>query len=742
MDRQYSQIKLRDLSATSTGTSGSNLDLSSSRDFMWNRQFDLKWDLTKSIKLGLQTAMNASIIEPRLTPEIGKEYYESWRDSVWSNIKKLGVPYSYQQVFNASWRLPIDKLPLLDWVNVNAAYNSNYSWNRTAKIEGETQLGNIATSMGAWQWDGQFNLETLYNKSKYLKDVNRRFGPQSSLGRPKFQSRTYTQEVNLEKNKLITVNHRLGSEKFKFTAVDKAGKPVTLNYKIKNATTIEITPTIKKDSILLTLVSLDPNIQSDAKSTVDFVARTLMMVRRVSFTYRTSNSMVLPGFKYEPNFLGQQSVDGVLAPGYGFVFGFVDANTIKNINQNWLVKNDTVVTPATNAFTSDLDIKASVEPIPGFKIDLNAKRYQAKNTSTQYMFPDMPQTYSGSYNITLIALSTAFKPMGTAKNNYSSVLFDNFLANRQVIADRLNGKLAGTRYPNTGFLKTNGLGGSNYNSNLGAYGLNSTDVLIPAFLAAYTGRNVNTVNTDPFLSLLSVLPNWRVSYDGLSNIPWVKDHFKSVSLTHAYTCKYSIGSYTSYSTWVGLDGDNSALGYIRDVQSDNYAIPSSPYNISDVSLTEQFSPLLGVNVAMKNSVTGKVEYRKQRNMVLNLSSTQLIESGTSEYVVGLGYILKDFDVILRLKSDKQTKVKNDLKISADVSYKDIKTLLRKVEENITQASNGNKLFTLKVMADYVFSSKLNIQLFYDRQSSTPLISSSYPVSSTNFGVSFKFMLTR
>jgi len=742
MDRQYSQIKLRDLSATSTGTSGNNLDLSSSRDFMWNRQFDLKWDLTKSIKLGLQTAMNASIIEPRLTPEIGKEYYESWRDSVWSNIKKLGVPYSYQQVFNASWRLPIDKLPLLDWVNVNAAYNSNYSWNRTAKIEGETQLGNIATSMGAWQWDGQFNLETLYNKSKYLKDVNRRFGPQSSLGRPKFQSRTYTQEVNLEKNKLITVNHRLGSEKFKFTAVDKAGKPVTLNYKIKNATTIEITPTIKKDSILLTLVSLDPNIQSDAKSTVDFVARTLMMVRRVSFTYRTSNSMVLPGFKYEPNFLGQQSVDGVLAPGYGFVFGFVDANTIKNINKDWLVKNDTVVTPATNAFTSDLDIKASVEPIPGFKIDLNAKRYQAKNTSTQYMFPDMPQTYSGSYNITLIALSTAFKPMGTAKNNYSSVLFDNFLANRQVIADRLNGKLAGTRYPNTGFLKTNGLGGSNYNSNLGAYGLNSTDVLIPAFLAAYTGRNVNSVNTDPFLSLLSVLPNWRVSYDGLSNIPWVKDHFKSVSLTHAYTCKYSIGSYTSYSTWVGLDGDNSALGYIRDVQSDNYAIPSSPYNISDVSLTEQFSPLIGVNVAMKNSVTGKVEYRKQRNMVLNLSSTQLIESGTSEYVVGLGYILKDFDVILRLKSDKQTKVKNDLKISADVSYKDIKTLLRKVEENITQASNGNKLFTLKVMADYVFSSKLNIQLFYDRQSSTPLISSSYPVSSTNFGVSFKFMLTR
>jgi len=183
------------------------------------------------------------------------------------------------------------------------------------------------------------------------------------------------------------------------------------------------------------------------------------------------------------------------------------------------------------------------------------------------------------------------------------------------------------------------------------------------------------------------------------------------------------------------------LGYVRDVQTNN-PIPSSPYDISSVSLSEQFSPLIGVNVVMNNSMTGKLEYRKQRNLELNLTSTQLVEAATDEFVVGAGYLLKDFDVILKLKSNVQTKVKNDLKLSADLSYKDIKTLLRKVEENITQASSGNKMFTLKVMADYVFSSKLNIQLFYDRQSSQPLISSSYPVSSTNFGVSFKFMLTR
>jgi cell surface protein SprA len=353
----------------------------------------------------------------------------------------------------------------------------------------------------------------------------------------------------------------------------------------------------------------------------------------------------------------------------------------------------------------------------------------------------MPKTFTGSYNMTIMALATSFKPTGTAQQNYNSVLFNTLLANRQIVANRMNTQYAGTRYPNSGFLKGTSVANSEYTSSLGSYGLNSPDVLIPAFLAAYTGRNVNTVDTNPFLSILSILPNWRINFDGLSNLDWVKDKFKSVSLTHAYTCSYNIGSYTSYSTWVAMGSSNADMGYVRDVQSNN-PIPSSPYDISDVMINEQFSPLIGVNVAMKNSMTGKLQYNKQRNLDLNLSSTQLIESATDEFVVGLDYVVTDFDVILKLKSNKQTKVKNDLKLSADLSYKDIKTLLRKVDENITQASSGNKLFALKIIADYVFSSKVNIQLFYDKEMSTPLISSSFPVSSSNFGVSFKFMLAR
>ena len=742
MNRQFSQVKLRDLLQPQMVN---NFEMNFSKDFMWNRNFDIKYDLTKSLHFSFQTVMNANIDEPYYTPEIGKEHYAEWRDSVWSQIRKLGNPYAYQQVFSPSWNLPINKIPVFDWITANASYNSNYNWNRSAKLIGSVDVGNMATTMGTWSGDGQLNFESLYNKSKYLKEVNRKYNASAQRGGvQKFQSRNFKQSVTLEEGKKITINHRLGSEKLAITVLDKKGRPMAVNYKSISPTAIELTSGNTADSASISIATLDPNVQSVGKTVVDFSTRFLMMVRRASITYRQSNSMVLPGFKPEAGFLGQtKDVNGVSAPGYGFTFGFFDDNTIQNaLDNDWLYKSDSIVNPASTAFTSDLDIKATLEPLPGLKIDLNAKRYTANNTTIQYMFDGMPQTFNGSYNITQIAFKTAFMKTGTADENYASEVFDNFLANRQVIANRLNARMKDTRYPKTGFFtELPAVGGEFFDEKLGKYNPNSTDVLIPAFLAAYTGRDVNTVDTNPFLSVLSVLPNWRMNYDGLSRIQWVKDNFRSISLTHAYTCRYSIGNYTSFSTWVAMDDNNNALGYVRDVQSNN-PIPSSPYDISSVSLTEQFSPLIGVNAVLKNSMTTSLKYGKQRTLALNLSSTQLIESATDEFTLGIGYVLKDFDVILKLKNNQQSRVKNDLKLNADVSYKDIKSLLRKIDENLTQASSGNKLISLKIMADYVFSSKVNIQMFFDRQMSTPLISTTFPVSSTNFGVSFKFMLTR
>ena len=260
------------------------------------------------------------------------------------------------------------------------------------------------------------------------------------------------------------------------------------------------------------------------------------------------------------------------------------------------------------------------------------------------------------------------------------------------------------------------------------------------------------MNLNPFLSILRILPNWSVTYDGLGKLPWMKDHFKSVTLTHAYTCKYAIGSFGSFSTWVGADGNNKMLGFVRDVTSDAPR-PSSAYDISNVTITEAFSPLIGLNMTMKNSLSLKAEYRKQRNLALNVTSVQLTEGHTSEFVIGGGYTIKNLNFITKKKDGGQKKVSNDLKLQVDVSYKDVKMLLRKVPGNIrddhneldrgiTQASSGNKVLAIKISADYVLSQKINLQLFYDHQGTTPLISSSYPVKADNIGLNIKLMLTR
>jgi cell surface protein SprA len=348
---------------------------------------------------------------------------------------------------------------------------------------------------------------------------------------------------------------------------------------------------------------------------------------------------------------------------------------------------------------------------------------------------------TGSFNITQIAIGTAFHKLGSADENFASETFSQFLNNRDIMADRVQRQYNGLKYPNAGFIPAH-LRNKPYDSKNGAVADNSADVLVPAFLAAYIGRDANSISLSPFMSLLQSLPNWSVTFDGLGKLPWLRDQFKSINLTHAYTCKYAVGSYSTYSTWTpALDWSNKQIGFVRDVTTD-MPIPSSAYDISSVTLTESFSPLIGLNMTMKNSLSAKFEYRKQRNISLNVNSVQITEGHTDEFVIGAGYTIKNLNFIAKSKNGGQKKVSNDLKLNVDVSYKDIKTLLRKVEENLTQASSGNKVFGIKISADYVLSQKINLQLFYDHQGTTPLISSSYPIKSDNIGINIKLMLTQ
>lgn len=746
MHRTFSHMKMRDL----TGATAADMDLTYSKDFTWDRNVDIKYDLTKNMKFSFQSAMNAIIDEGKYTPEIlnnryfdpefNHDHYEAWKDTIQRSLAKFGSPYTYQQVFTASWNVPFNRIPYLDALNANASYNANYNWTRTASTTNGLRRGNTVSSTQSWQVDGSINFETWYGQSKYWKTMTQRYtGRQSKRN---FKPRTYTQTVDFKKGEAIEITHRLNSEVLTINVTDPEGKAVPVTFKPNGNTKVTITPKADCAKAAVSITSRDPNERTPAQTAGDMFAYLGTMIRRLQVTYRETNSMTIPGFEPEAGFMGQSLGHRPAAPGFDFAFGFIPGDMLERAKRNgWLSGDTSIVQPATRAHTSDFDIKLTLEPLPGLKVQLNGKRYFAQSSSIIYTYDYPQENMTGSFNITQVALGTMFSRVGSQEENFANSAFDQFIANREMLKERVQDQYTGITLPSEGFMSNIPQGTKYDPTKHGRVSSNSADVLVPAFLAAYTGRDARKMDLNPFLGILKILPNWSVTYDGLGKLPLIKDHFKSITLTHAYTCKYAIGSFGSYSTWVGADGSNKMIGFVRDVTNDAPS-PSSAYDISNVTLTEAFSPLIGLNMTMKNSLSFKAEYRKQRNLALNVTSVQLTEGHTSEFVLGAGYTIKNLNFITKKKDGGQKKVSNDLKLQVDVSYKDVKMLLRKVGEGITQASSGNKVLAIKISADYVLSQKINLQLFYDHQGTTPLISSSYPVKADNIGLNIKLMLTR
>ncbi|MDO4190271.1 MAG: cell surface protein SprA [Bacteroidales bacterium] len=752
LDRLYNETQMRDLDGSMNidVTDPKNPLLSSSKSFTWGREFELRYDLTKNLKFSLRTGTD-SRFEESLTSPVNKKLfpteYESWRDTILQSMRVGGTPLEYDQTFTATWSVPLNKIPALDWITANAQYSSAYSWDYGAVLGNNTNVGNIVGSISSWQVDGNLNFEKLYNKSKYLKGVAQRLSSTKAVNNirrgnanTRFTPRSYSKTFSVEPGKSTDLKHNLNSTTFTITFVDKNGNKVKVPYREIDPNNIRIKSHKGLDSITVNIETRNPAEATVNQHGTDYLMRFLMLIRRGSIAYKESNALTVPGFQSSIGFMGQKNMgDGVLAPGLAFAFGVPGMSFIeKAVDNGWLFMNDSIINPATLNKSQDLDIKLNLEPLPGFKIDLTAKYMATKSNSIQYMYSGMPTQFTGTFQMTHVAIATAFWRRGKV-DRYDSRTFELFEHNRNTIASRFEQRYQGTNYPTTGFMSDHALAGQTFDKQNGGVNINSPDVLIPSFFAAYSGRDINKVNTNIIPKLWSLLPNWKVSYDGLSKIPWFAKHFRSVTLNHQYTCTYSIGSYSSYANYVEND---DGFGFVRNVTTGN-PIPSSAYDVSTVVLNESFMPLISVDVAMKNSFTFKAEYKQQRTASLNLTSTQVVEATSQEYVLGMGYVMKDFDVMLKTKSSRVKKVKNDLTLRLDLGYKSIATIISKLDsDDVPQATAGSKTITIKFTADYVFSSRLNFRFFYDYQSNAPLITTSYPMSDSNIGISIKLMLTR
>lgn len=745
MMRNYYEIQLRDLVSNTTG--GSNVPVSFSQNFSWDRAFSIRWNLTNSLNLSFSSGTNARIEEPhvQVNKKINADEYRLWKDSVMQSIRNLGTPMKYDQSFQATWTLPLQHIPILDWANSTIGYNATYNWDRGAITEDvEQEIGNVIRNQRQIDWQAGFNFQSLYNKSAYLKKVNQKYAQTTMASRTPEQKKPskIVLDLTLNTDSGTIVEHKMFSKKVRLSARRLSnGKAFPIKYKILNFAQAEI---LNQDTVALkvTVVQAEQPVRATFIKAGEYSSRFLMMLRRFNIQYTQSDGMLLPGFRPEIGDVFGQKRTGILSPGLGFAFGDVRRGYIDDaVDRGWMVMNETNITPAVINYSTNLNVRADLEPISGLKINLNANRTSMKNTSVEYMLDGMPETQTGSFTITTISLKSAFKSSGNAGNEYASSTFEEFRKNIDIIAGRLENNFAGTTYPNKGFLTGTGFAGNSYNKANGEINKKSSDVLIPAFLAAYTGKSAKGIGLSSFPSLSSMLPNWRVTYEGLIQIPFFKKHFKSFMLSHQYRSTYAVGSYSTFQSWVQADGGDSGLGFIRNVQKDN-PMPSSAYDISSVSLIENFSPLLGVDATLLNNMTGRVQYNKTRTLNLNVSSYQIVEALSDEIVVGLGYKLTEFNKVLKRKGSQN--FSNDLTVRVDYSYRKMQSIIRKIEQGtLPQATSGNIAKTFQFSADYALSRALTLSAFYDLQMNEPLISNaSYPTSNSNYGISIRFSLAQ
>ena len=753
LSRIYYELQERDMD----DLGGSSLPVTFNSQILWNRDFSMRWDITKNLHMNFQSGTQAEIEEPYSDKPINKDLYpdrySAWKDSVWTSIKHFGRPLDYRQTFTASYQLPLNKLPIFDWVNADANYTATYNWVRGREKEDGTSLGNTISNNRQITINSTLNMETLYNHFPFLKKTNDRFkkaipkpqpkkketkkpaasgkdsttpasslaGKKESAALPKNKN-AFEKEVTLLPDTTITVAHNKKSKRLVVTAKTKDGRTYPIKYKVVDQNKISIK---SKDSVAIKLTVLAKPALDDERwyKTAQSAARFLMMVRSIGISYRNQYSMALSGFMPEVGDAFGQRTGGVMAPGLGFAFGLTgDEFLDKAADNGWLLMADSISTPATTNKTTDLQLRATLEPLRDLKIDLNASRTESRSRSIQYMYQGMPTTQSGTFNMTTISISSSLEKMGDANDGYPSAAFDRFCESLPRFQEMASG---------------------HYGSAVDQY---SAVVLIPAFLDSYTGSGGGSLDLIPALTKL--LPNWTIRYSGLSKLKWFNERFKSVNINHSYKSVFALGSYTSSSETASLLG----------------------WNVPTVSINESFSPLIGVDVTFLNNMTLKAEYRRTRVLNLSMTSVQINESRSNDIVFGMGYKISDFRLFgagtsRKIKkaqggskskkaddansSQKQTTsskkggVNHDLNLRLDISLRDQAAITRDIATRTSAASSGNSAFKMSFMADYTLSRLLTLSAYYERQTNTPLLSSSsYPTTTHDFGLSMKFSLTR
>lgn len=816
-----------------------NLNTYFNRRFTWERNYDLGWDISKSLRFNFDATMRSLIDEPYAFDNEGKILSrKAVRDSIIKNVLKLGRPKNYTHNASLNYTLPFKTIPMMDWVTVKASYTASYTWSAQSlklqnldagtfqEVNNSRNLGNVIQNNSVRQINGDLDFTKLYDKSKYLQKINRpakssgagksnnskipagqrggrggkdpgidndndpgSIGPggapggrnnpsgtggggKSGGGNPAAGPTGAPPSKNDPSNprdpnnpnaggNLGGANNPAGNNPAANPGAVPGGaqpqpggiRPAGQNGKAdpKDPNSGGNDPDDPKNP-KGGKKSKDKKKEDRQPSLAERIAlRPLMLIRKARFTYSETYGSIVPGFTPDARLMGMS--EGFQGPGWGYVAGLQPSTEWLNeaATKGWITHRPELNQQVTRNYTQNFDAGLTLEPFRDFRIELTANKQYSRNSTelfkdqnftlnpSEVNFQHRAQRDFGSYTISYFSMNTLF-------NNDINGLFSRYEDYRKVISNRL-ATISGNNTP---------FGDPNFPEYKEGYGPIHQEVLIPAFIAAYSDKDPNTVGLDIFKTLPAA--NWKLNYNGLSKVGNLSKIFSSIQISHGYKNTLTVNQ---YNTDIFYDSNNP---YTIDSLNFNYV---ARYEIPQVIINEQMQPLLGIDVRMKNDMTFKVDFKKSRTLALSLVDYQLAESQSSGYTFGFGYRIKNVKIGFlsgKNKSKKSSKSKkkkpgasktppaappsggsgtqpNDLNIKFDLDVRDDITINHRLDvPGDAIPTRGARTIAINPSVEYALNRRLKLRLFTDYRKTVPKTSQSFPITTLQAGLTVQFTL--
>ena len=718
------------------------------KNFTWNRNFNFKYDLTRNLKFDFTSNSSSIIDEPagQVDRNEAPDLYEEFRDSVQTQIKSLGKTMRYNHNYNISYNIPFNKIPALDFLNSNIKYSGTYEWSRPNL--GLEDYGFTIQNSRKINVNAQMNLQQLYKKSEFLNEIissggGRRSSMRRSIGgrgktrnkkgggKSKNDSRLAKKVTELEqkKEKLDNVDvdklspeefveHEQEVEKVERKLDRKEPRLENQENRIENQEDREERYQEKFDQPFHPITG--------------FLARALMSVQTISGTYSQNDGMVLPGFNEEAQLFGMNNSTISDARIRGFAMGQQQKNVFGRDNgfeyapyagnNGFIVDTSGLNTQHTIMHSQNYNLRASIEPLKDLKIDVTMNRNFTENSSEFYRYNDSLQDFEtqsrflkSTVTYSTITIQTAFEDMG---DRFRTPSFDAVRDRRDEVSSFLGD---GNPYSLTD--------SSGYNE---GYGPGQQDVVIGAFLTTFTGKSTSKRSISPLQNI--PLPNWQVSYNGLTKFDFFKKFVQNFTIRHGYSSTVTVaGMQTNLNA--DLDDDGNPMS--RDINN-NFI---SSQQVQNVTVSERFSPLIGFDATWKvggNGLLTKFEFSKERTASLSLSNNQITEVSGNEIVIGAGYKFTNFRLPFQFQGNQLKP--SDLNIRIDLSIRNNLTVIRKIIENSNQGTAGQKVVSIRGNASYDVGKNVTVSLYYDQQLTDPVIETSYYTGNMAAGIRLRFNL--